>query len=440
MKRLFLFLTFAFTCSLIIAQTPFQFNFQAVARDLAGNPMVNEDVDFRLSILQGSEAGAAIFVESQSVQTNNFGLANLLVGTGTPEMGTLDAIDWAVGPFFLQIELDINDGQGMQLMGVSPMTSVPYALHANTADSIVGGISITETDPIFGASVANGITAIDTANWNNHTVDTDTQLDSTGVAALGYVAGAHTVEIDGSVTNELQQLTVSTTGDTLHLQNGGFVIIPGISAANTPAQLATLTTTAISNLTDVSATTGGNVTNDGGAPITQRGVCYGTSTSPTTADNTTNEGSGTGSFTSNLAGLTANTTYYVRAYATNSIGTSYGNQIQFITLLPFPEITFNGLPLYVHPTDLSMFNQANSITQCDALNSFGFTDWYLPNISELNALYVNQGAIGGFVAASYWSSSSFGATQGWSQKFSTGVQSTSITPITSLNCRCVRVD
>ena len=134
MKKLFLFLTFAFTCSLIIAQTPFQFNFQAVARDLAGNPMVNEDVDFRLSILQGSESGAAIFVEDQNVQTNNFGLANLLVGTGASVTGTLDAIDWAVGPFFLQIELDINDGQGMQLMGVSPMTSVPYALHALTTE------------------------------------------------------------------------------------------------------------------------------------------------------------------------------------------------------------------------------------------------------------------------------------------------------------------
>ena len=104
MKRLFLFLTFAFTCSFIIAQTPFQFNFQAVARDLAGNPMVNEDVDFRLSVLQGSDPGVAVFVEDQPVQTNNFGLANLLVGTGTPVTGTLDAIDWALGPFFLQIE------------------------------------------------------------------------------------------------------------------------------------------------------------------------------------------------------------------------------------------------------------------------------------------------------------------------------------------------
>jgi len=134
MKRLFLFLAFAFTCSLIIAQTPFQFNFQAVARDLSGNPMVNENVDFRLSIVQGSEFGATVFVEDQEAQTNNFGLANLLVGTGIPVSGTLDGIDWAAGPYFLQIELDINDGQGLLLMGVSSMTSVPYALHSFTTE------------------------------------------------------------------------------------------------------------------------------------------------------------------------------------------------------------------------------------------------------------------------------------------------------------------
>jgi hypothetical protein len=134
MKRLLLSLSFVFTCSLIIAQTPFQFNFQAVARDLAGNPMVNEEVDFRLSVLQGSDPGVAVFVEDQSVQTNNFGLANLLVGSGSPITGTLDAVDWAAGPYFLQIELDINDGQGLQDMGLSPMTSVPYALHALTSE------------------------------------------------------------------------------------------------------------------------------------------------------------------------------------------------------------------------------------------------------------------------------------------------------------------
>jgi hypothetical protein len=133
--------------------------------------------------------------------------------------------------------------------------------------------------------------------------------------------GGGTVSVndaDADSTNELQNLSVSAAGDTLYLQNGGFVIIPGISAANAPVQLATLTTSAVSSLTNISATSGGNITDDGGANITTRGVCYSINTNPTTADNITNDGNGTGSFTSNLSGLTASTTYYVRAYATNS--------------------------------------------------------------------------------------------------------------------------
>jgi uncharacterized protein (TIGR02145 family) len=98
-----------------------------------------------------------------------------------------------------------------------------------------------------------------------------------------------------------------------------------------PGNLATLTTTAASSITDISAVSGGNITNDGGTLITQRGVCYSTSPSPTTANTSIISGSGTGSFISNLTGLTATTTYYVRAYATNSAGTAYGNEVSFTT-------------------------------------------------------------------------------------------------------------
>ena len=141
-------------------------------------------------------------------------------------------------------------------------------------------------------------------------------------------------DADADSTNELQTLSVSATGDTLYLQNGGFVIIPGISAANVPVQLATLTTSAVSSLTNISATSGGNITDNGGADITIRGVCYSTNPNPTTADNITNDGNGSGIFTSNLSGLTASTTYYVRAYANNSAGTAYGNEFSFTTLAP----------------------------------------------------------------------------------------------------------
>jgi hypothetical protein len=97
-----------------------------------------------------------------------------------------------------------------------------------------------------------------------------------------------------------------------------------------PGSLATITTTAVSNITGTTAVSGGNITNNGGSLVTQRGVCYSTSANPTTANSTIISGSGTGSFTSNLTGLTASTTYYVRAYATNEIGTGYGYEVSFI--------------------------------------------------------------------------------------------------------------
>jgi len=93
-----------------------------------------------------------------------------------------------------------------------------------------------------------------------------------------------------------------------------------------------LTTTAISAITTNSSTGGGNISSDGNETVTSRGVCWSTSQSPTISNNKTSDGSGTGTFTSSISGLTANTTYYVRAYATNSVGTAYGDQISFTTL------------------------------------------------------------------------------------------------------------
>jgi uncharacterized protein (TIGR02145 family) len=93
----------------------------------------------------------------------------------------------------------------------------------------------------------------------------------------------------------------------------------------------TLTTVTVSGITQTSSTSGGNITDDGGAGVTARGVCWGTAQNPSTGTNETEAGTGTGAFTSNITGLTANTTYHVRAYATNSVGTAYGNDVSFST-------------------------------------------------------------------------------------------------------------
>ena len=94
----------------------------------------------------------------------------------------------------------------------------------------------------------------------------------------------------------------------------------------------TIITAEVVNIAQTTATCGGNVTSDGGADVTIRGVCWSTSPNPTTASSTTNNGGGTGGYHSAMAGMAANTHYYVRAYATNSAGTSYGNQREFSTL------------------------------------------------------------------------------------------------------------
>ena len=102
----------------------------------------------------------------------------------------------------------------------------------------------------------------------------------------------------------------------------------------TPIVPPTITTSAVTQITETTAVAGGNVTADGGASVTERGVVYGTSENPTVGNSKVVGGSGTGAFTCNLTGLQASTTYYVRAYAINEKGTAYGEQVSFTTLTP----------------------------------------------------------------------------------------------------------
>lgn len=105
-----------------------------------------------------------------------------------------------------------------------------------------------------------------------------------------------------------------------------------------PAILPTVTTTSVSSITETSAQSGGNVTDDGNATVTARGVCWTTAPNPTVANNHTTNGSGEGSYTSDITELTPETEYYVRAYATNSAGTGYGQNELFTTTPNYPTI------------------------------------------------------------------------------------------------------
>ena len=109
-------------------------------------------------------------------------------------------------------------------------------------------------------------------------------------------------------------------------------LLVGISVINSCKKdvvIPTLTTTAVSNITINSSTTGGSITKDGGAGISARGVCWGTTSNPDLTGSFTTDGNGAGSFESNLTGLTPNTLYHIRAYATNCTGTGYGSDIPY---------------------------------------------------------------------------------------------------------------
>jgi uncharacterized protein (TIGR02145 family) len=210
-----------------------------------------------------------------------------------------------------------------------------------------------------------------------------------------------------------------------------------------------VSTTTVSNVTATSATTGGDVTQDGGAPVTARGVAYGTSSGPTTSGTITNDGTGTGVYTSTLAGLTPSTTYYVRAYATNSVGTAYGNEVSFTTApLSIGSSYAGGIVFDLDSTGqhglvCAPSNQGNfqwgcygtdipntstavgtgatntayivagcaqrpiAASVCADLVLNGYSDWYLPSIGEVQMMYSRlylQG-LGGFGGGWYWSSS-----------------------------------
>jgi uncharacterized protein (TIGR02145 family) len=98
-----------------------------------------------------------------------------------------------------------------------------------------------------------------------------------------------------------------------------------------PASLSSVTTSLVNSITFTSAICGGKITDDGGGSITARGICWSNKVNPTIADNLTKVGTGTSDFTSSISGLSPGMTYFIRAYSTNSAGTSYGGQVIFST-------------------------------------------------------------------------------------------------------------
>ena len=121
------------------AQAPQSFSYQAVVRGSDNALVSNKKVGMKISLLKGSETGTAVYVETHTPTSNANGLVSIAIGGGTVVSGTFASIDWSKGSYFVKTETDPAGGTSYSLTTISQLLSVPYALHAKTAESIVGG-------------------------------------------------------------------------------------------------------------------------------------------------------------------------------------------------------------------------------------------------------------------------------------------------------------
>lgn len=363
---------------------------------------------------------------------------------------------------------NVGTAYGNTISFTTIAATIPIGITTNTL------VSVTQTTASSGGNITgDGGTAVTSRGvcWSNTTsnptISNTKTVDGAGIGAFSssltgltpgttYYVRAYATNSVGTAYGSMKSFTTQSA-----------TIPQGIS------------TTSASSITQTNATSGGSITSDGGATITMKGVCWSSTTStPTISNSNTNNGTGSASFSSSLSSLTANTTYYIRAYAVNSIGIGYGNTVTFITLpnLAIGQSYQGGIIAYIfvsgdsgyvsgqtHGLIATTSNQStgsqwgcsgtsiagtsttlgtglanttaivNGCTSstsaaalCNNLSSGGYSDWYLPSYNELNKLYSNKTSIGGFSSVSYWSSTQSGATTSYSINFSTGTGTVSI--------------
>ncbi len=243
MKKILLSVFFAvIVFSTAFAQVPASFNYQAVVRNSSGEILANKTVSFRISILKNSKTGAVLYSERHKITTNDFGLVNLKIGEGTKISGDFSPVGWG-DVIFTKVEIDPAGGTSYSHLATTKLSSVPYAFKAQTV--VNDKVDDADADPaneiqeisISGTTLQlskGGGTVIlpssgggSADNWGTQTVVSDESLTGEGTTAnpLSVVADG-----DGDDTNELQ--TLSKTGNSIQLSNGGGTVTDAVNDAD----------------------------------------------------------------------------------------------------------------------------------------------------------------------------------------------------------------
>ncbi|MDN5356290.1 MAG: hypothetical protein PWQ43_1232, partial [Rikenellaceae bacterium] len=217
------------------AQSPEKMSYQAVIRNSSDALVTNTQIGMEINIRQGSVSGTIVYSETQTPTTNANGLVSIEIGGGTG----FNTIDWSAGPYFIETKTAVAPPlTTYTITGTSQLLSVPYALHAKTAENFTG--TITETDPVFTASEAANITATNITNLNNlsgvNTGDQDLSSLATKTALSDSTAQVRSEipDVSGFLTSETDP--VYTNSHAADITESDIINLSNLSGVNTGDQ------------------------------------------------------------------------------------------------------------------------------------------------------------------------------------------------------------
>lgn len=434
MKKLFTFFTIILFVSEVFAQLPEKMSYQAVVRNNDDALVTNTEIGMQISILQGSTFGASVYVETQTSTTNANGLVSIEIGgdDATVLHGNFSEIDWADGSYFIKTETDPSGGTDYSISGISQLLSVPYALHAKTAETVTGGIS--ETDPVFSESEAAKITSIDITNLSN-LGGQDLSLLATQTALEDSIAKVRT-EIGasgGSVGTETDP--IFTVSEAANISEDDITNLGNLSGTNTGDQdLSTLATqTALEDSIAV-VRIEGTYTAGTGISISDNVISV---TEATLAIGDSFQGgiifwldaSGEHGLIVSTSDLATDVTWAngTNKYAGTSGDGLYSGEMNTAMIVA-------GLIGEAPTGDFAAKACADYSVAADGIT---YGDWYLPSKYELNMLYSQKAEVSG-LSGTYWSSSEYNDATAYAQIFDDGTIMASDKQGTTANVRAIR--